>query len=55
MIRLAAAALWLGVGLLKMVALVSLIDSRWQQGLLAIVGAWTLASIAIWLRGLRRA
>ena len=40
MIRLASAGLWLGVGLAKMAALVL---------------AWSLAGLALWLRGLRRA
>ena len=54
-IRLASAGLWLGVGLAKMAALVWLIDEKWQQALLALVLAWSLAGLALWLRGLRRA
>ncbi|WP_164156709.1 hypothetical protein [Sandarakinorhabdus rubra] len=49
------AALWLGVGLAKMAALVSLIDGHWARALLALLSAWTLAAAAILLRGLRRA
>jgi hypothetical protein len=54
-IRLASSGLWLGVGLAKMAALVWLIDEKWQQALLALVLAWSLAGLALWLRGLRRA
>lgn len=54
MIRLASAGLWLGVGLAKMAALVWLIDERWQLALLALLAAWSLAGLALWLQGLRR-
>ncbi|WP_310474816.1 hypothetical protein [Sandarakinorhabdus sp.] len=53
MIRLASAGLWLGVGLAKIAALVWLIDERWQLALLALVAAWSMAGIALWLRALR--
>ena len=39
----------------QMAALVWLIDEKWQQALLALVLAWSLAGLALWLRGLRRA
>ena len=55
MIRLASAGLWLGVGLAKMAALVWLIDERWQMAVLALLLAWSLAGLALWLRSLRRA
>ena len=55
MIRLASAGLWLSVGLAKMAALVWLIGEKWQPALLALLAAWTLAGLALWLRGLRRA
>ena len=51
---LLAGALWLGVGLAKMTALVWLIDERWQPALLALLLAWSLAAFALWLRGLAR-
>ena len=55
MSRLAGAGLWLGVGLAKMAALVSLIDGHWQPAVLALLLAWSLAGLALWLRALRRA
>lgn len=55
MIRIASAGLWLGVGLAKMAALVWLIDERWQLALLALLAAWSMAGLALWLWGLRRA
>jgi hypothetical protein len=54
-IRFAGAGLWLGVGLAKIAALVWLIDEKWQPALLALLAAWSLAGLALWLRGLRRA
>jgi hypothetical protein len=51
---LLAGALWLGVGLAKMTALVWLIDERWQPALLALLLAWSLAAFALWLRGWAR-
>jgi len=54
-IRIGSAGLWLGVGLAKMAALVWLIDERWQLALLALLAAWSMAGLALWLRGLRRA
>jgi hypothetical protein len=51
--RLTNASLWLGVGLAKMAALVWLIDERWQLAILALVAAWTMAGLALWLRALR--
>jgi hypothetical protein len=54
-IRIASAGLWLGVGLAKMSALVWLIDEKWQPALLALLAAWSLAGLALWLRALRRA
>lgn len=48
--RLLAGALWLGVGLAKMAALVWLIDAHWQAALLALLAAWSLAGLALWLR-----
>jgi hypothetical protein len=54
-IRLASGALWLGVGLAKMAALVWLIDGNWQAALLALFGAWSLAGLALGLRALQRA
>lgn len=53
--RATTAALWLGVGLAKMAALVSLIDGRWRTALVALLIAWSLAALAIRLRGLRTA
>ena len=50
-----AATLWLGVGLAKMAALVWLIEAQWQPALLALLGAWGLAGLAIWLRRLHQA
>ncbi len=55
MIRLASAGLWLGVGLAKMAALVCFIDEQGQRAVLALLLAWSLAGLALWLRGLRRA
>ncbi|MCU0890853.1 MAG: hypothetical protein MUE77_03710 [Sandarakinorhabdus sp.] len=40
-------ALWLGVGLAKMLALVSLIDGDWRRAALALVSAWGLAGLAL--------
>jgi hypothetical protein len=54
-IRLAGAGLWLGVGLVKMAALVWLIDEKWQAAVLALLLAWSLAGLALWLRRLHRA
>lgn len=51
--RLLAGALWLGVGLAKMAALVSLIDGQWLPALAALLAAWALAGLALWLRGLQ--
>jgi cyanate permease len=48
-IRIASAALWLGVGLAKMAALVLLIDGDWRRSLLALVSAWAMAALALWL------
>lgn len=53
--RAAASALWLGVGLAKMAALAWLIDEQWQRALLALVLAWSLAGLALWLRRLHHA
>lgn len=55
MIRLASLGLWLGVGLAKMAALVWLIDEQWQPAVLALLTAWSMAGLALWLRGLHRA
>lgn len=55
MIRAGTAGLWLGVGLLKMLALVSLIDGDWRRAGAALLAAWGMAALALWLRGLRRA
>lgn len=55
MIRIASGGLWLSVGLAKMAALVWLIDERWQLALLALLAAWSLAGLALWLRRLHRA
>lgn len=55
MTRVAAAVLWLGVGLAKMAALVWLIDQQSPRAVLALVAAWSMAGLALWLRGLRRA
>lgn len=55
MSRVIGAGLWLGVGLAKMAALVWLIDERWQRAGLALLAAWSLAGLALWLRGLHRA
>lgn len=55
MIRGLAAVLWLGVGLAKMAALWGLIDGRWQPALLALLTAWSLAGLALWLGRLHRA
>jgi hypothetical protein len=52
-IRGLAALLWLGVGLAKMAALVWLIDEKWQPAVLALLLAWSLAGLALWLRSLR--
>jgi hypothetical protein len=53
--RAASGLLWLGVGLAKMAALVWLIDEQWQPAGLALLSAWGLAGLALWLRSLRRA
>jgi len=37
-----------------MAALVYLINEDWQPALLALLAAWGLAGLALWLRGLRR-
>lgn len=42
-----AGALWLGVGLAKMAALVSLIDGDWRRAVLALLAAWSLAGLAL--------
>jgi hypothetical protein len=42
-----SAALWLGVGLAKMAALMSLIDGDWRRALLALLAAWSLAGLAL--------
>lgn len=42
-----AGALWLGVGLAKMAALVSLIDGDWRRALFALLAAWGLAGLAL--------
>lgn len=55
MSRFGAVLLWLGVGFAKMAALVLFIDGDWQRALVALIGAWSLAALALWLRGLRRA
>jgi hypothetical protein len=52
-IRIASLGLWLGVGLAKMAALVWLIDEQWQRAVVALLTAWSLAGLALWLRGLR--
>jgi hypothetical protein len=38
------------VGLAKMAALAGLIDGAWQQALLCLLAAWSLAAVALWLR-----
>ncbi len=54
MIRLASAALWLGVGVAKMAVLALAIDGDWQRAGLALIAAWAMAGLALWLRrGLR--
>ena len=53
--RAGAALLWLGVGLAKMAALVWLIDQHWRPAMLALLAAWSMAALALWLRALRRA
>lgn len=55
MIRIASGGLWLGVGLAKMAALAWLIDEKWQPALLALLAAWSMAALALWLRRLHRA
>lgn len=54
MIRVVSAGLWLGVGLAKVAALVWLIDERWQPAALALLLAWSLAGLALWLRARQR-
>jgi len=54
-IRLASAAILARPTPSHRPALVWLIDEKWQQALLALVLAWSLAGLALWLRGLRRA
>jgi hypothetical protein len=54
-IRLASVVLWLGVGLAKMAALVWQIDEKWQPAVLALLAAWSLAGLALWLRRLHQA
>jgi hypothetical protein len=53
--RFASAALWGLVGASKMAALVWLIDEQWQRALLALVAAWSMAALALWLRRLHQA
>lgn len=48
--RLAVAAVWGGVGVAKMAALVWLIDGHWQRAVLALLLAWTLAGAGLLLR-----
>lgn len=55
LVRALAALLWAGVGLAKVAALVWLIEQHWQPALLALITAWSLAGLALWLRGLHRA
>ena len=55
MLQAASTALWLGVGLAKMAALVWLIEANWQAALLALLGAWSLAGLGVWLRRLHQA
>ncbi|WP_017669158.1 hypothetical protein [Sandarakinorhabdus sp. AAP62] len=55
LIRAAAALLWLGVGLAKVAALVWLIEQHWQGAVLALLTAWSLAGLALWLRRLHQA
>ncbi len=52
--RLLAGALWLGVGLAKMAALVWLMDDHWQRALLALLMAFALAAIALKARAATR-
>jgi hypothetical protein len=53
--RAATSALWLGVGLAKMAALIWLIEAQWQPAVLALLAAWSLAGLAVWLRRLHQA
>ena len=53
--RTVIAALWLGVGLAKVAALVWLIEQHWQGAVLALLTAWSLAGLALWLRRLHQA
>ncbi len=53
--RALTAVMWLGVGLAKVAALVWLIEQHWQPAVLALLTAWSLAGLALWLRALRQA